>query len=266
VISDRRKFVQKAFWVLAGCGLLPALHASTLKNPTVETPTGITRNEKEELEKIKKLLGGKTPLKWIFSGDSITQGAKHTFGYRSYPEIFTERVRWELGRVRDFVINTAISGNTSKDILNDFEWRIGQFRPHIVSLMIGTNDASEKKEISLASFRQNNIDIVNKIRESGGIPILQTPNIIITEKAKGRERINDYVAVTREVAVEKTVVLVDHFRYWNDKMNTASREEVFKKWLNDELHPNGTGHVQMAQLLFRKLSIFDPNAFTCRES
>ena len=262
-MGNRRNFVEKTFWLLAGGGLLPGLSLTAQGTLASTIQPDIARTEEGELNKIKELVKGKIPLKWIFSGDSITQGAKHTFGDRSYPEIFAERVRWELGRVRDFVINTAISGNTSKDILNDFDWRIAQFKPNIVSVMVGTNDASEKKEISRVLFRQNNLDLVDKIRETGAIPILQTPNIIITEKAKGRERINEYVLVTRDVAEQKKVVLVDHFAYWN---NAQSKDEVFKKWLNDELHPNGAGHVQMAQLLFRKLSIFDPNSFTCKES
>ena len=263
-MNTRRNFVHKAFWTLTGLGLLPAFNTSAHVTKQLKIQR-VPANEAEDLQKIAELMRGKAPIKWIFSGDSITQGAKHTFGERSYPEIFAERVRWELGRVRDFVINTAISGNTSKDILNDFEWRIRQFNPNIVSLMVGTNDASEKKEISLPAFRQNNIDLVKRIRDAGAIPILQTPNIIITEKAKGRERLSEYVFVTREIAQESKVVLVDHFRYWNEKIVTTSKNEVFQKWLNDELHPNGAGHVQLAQLLFRKLSIFDPAAFTCKE-
>ena len=47
----------------------------------------------------------------MFTGDSITHGALHTMGWRSYPEHFAERVRWELGRMRDIVINTGISGD-----------------------------------------------------------------------------------------------------------------------------------------------------------
>jgi acyl-CoA thioesterase I len=265
-MSNRRKFLEKSFWFFGGFGLLPGfVIQSSTGNPSYPKAS-IINSEEDELLKIRNLLKEKAPIKWVFSGDSITQGAKHTFGYRSYPEIFGERVRWELGRVRDFVINTAISGNTSKDILNDFDWRIGQFSPTIVSLMIGTNDASEKKEISPATFRQNNIDLINKIRHLGAIPILQTPNIIVIEKAKGRERINDYITVTREVAAEKKVVLVDHFNYWREKLGATLNEVIVKKWLNDELHPNGAGHIQMAQFLFRKLSIFDPNSFTCRES
>jgi lysophospholipase L1-like esterase len=263
-MGNRRNFVQQSFWALAGSTIMQGLFINLSTDYAVKSKTG--GSEEEELLKIKELMKGKAPLKWVFSGDSITQGAKHTFGLRSYPEIFAERVRWELGRVRDFVINTAISGNTSKDILNDFEWRIGQFKPNIVSVMVGTNDASEKNEISLSLFRQNNLDLVNRIRESGAIPILQTPNTIDITKAQGRERIDKYISVTREIAQEKKVVLVDHFTYWNEKFNTIEKEELKKRWLNDELHPNGAGHVQMAHLLFRKLSIFDANSFTCKET
>ena len=53
------------------------------------------------------------PWCWLFYGDSITHGAAHTHGWRSFPEIFAERVRWEIHHMHDVVINTGISGNTS---------------------------------------------------------------------------------------------------------------------------------------------------------
>ena len=263
-MSNRRKFVQKALTVVASFGLPDSFYFGDSQSTGVKTHP--LSDQGDDLQKINELIKGKAPIKWIFAGDSITQGAKHTFGSRSYPEIFAERVRWEMGRVRDIVINTAVSGNTSKDIVNDFEWRIGQFKPSIVSIMIGTNDASEKKAITASAFKQNNLELINKIRGFGAIPVLQTPNIIITEKARERERIQDYIAVTRKVAADNKVVLVDHFAFWNEKIESISKEEIYTKWLNDELHPNGIGHVQMAHLLFRKLSIFDPNSFTCRPS
>ena len=263
-MSNRRKFVQKALTVVATCGLVPRFCFGDSESSAVKTH-GLS-DQQDDFQKINELIKGKAPIKWIFAGDSITQGAKHTLGSRSYPEIFAERVRWEMGRVRDIVINTAISGNTSKDIADDFEWRIGQFKPTIVSVMIGTNDASEKKSITRDAFKQNNLELINKIRGFGAIPVLQTPNIIITEKATGRERIQDYIAISRQIAADNKVVLVDHFAFWSEKTESISKEQIYTRWLSDELHPNAIGHVQMAQLLFRKLSIFDPNSFTCRPS
>src|SRR6266571_3512165 len=82
------------------------------------------------------------PITWVFTGDSITHGASHTHGERSYPEHFAERVRWEMGRRRDVVVNTGISGDTADGILKDFEHRVARFKPDVVSIMIGMNDCA----------------------------------------------------------------------------------------------------------------------------
>lgn len=217
----------------------------------------------EDLERIRTLLAGKDPLKWVFVGDSITHGAKHTFGARSYPEIFGERMRWEMRRVRDVVINTAISGNTSVDILNDYEWRIRQFRPAVVFIMVGTNDAAVKRDISLARYREALVTLVRRIRDEAAVPVLQTPNPVLLEKAAGRERIGEYVDVIRAVAATEGLILVDHWAWWTER-SKADILEVHK-WMNDELHPNGRGHDQMAKLLFKAIGIFDPASFTGKE-
>lgn len=77
-----------------------------------------------ELAKIKALLGKPEPITWLITGDSITHGALHTHGYRSYPEHFAERVRWELRRVRDVMINTGISGDRVPGLTKDLEHRV----------------------------------------------------------------------------------------------------------------------------------------------
>lgn len=222
-----------------------------------------TRGPAEDLERIRTLLAGKEPLKWVFVGDSITHGAKHTFGARSYPEIFGERVRYEMRRVRDVIINTAISGNTSVDILNDYDWRIRQFRPSVVFIMVGTNDASVKKDISPTRYRETLHALVRRIRDDGAVPVLQTPNPVLLEKATGRERIGEYIDVIRAVTAAEGTLLVDHWAYWTER----ARADVLEvhKWMNDELHPNGRGHDEMAKTLFKAIGIFDPASFTGRD-
>ncbi len=217
----------------------------------------------EDLERIRILLAGKEPLKWVFVGDSITHGAKHTYGARSYPEIFGERVRWELRRGRDVIINTAISGNTSVDILNDYEWRVRQFRPTVVFIMVGTNDAAVKRAISTDRYREALVALVRRIRDEGAVPVLQTPNAVVLEKAGGRERIGEYMEVIRSVAAAEGTILVDHWAYWTDR----ARADILEvhKWYSDELHPNGRGHDEMAKLLFKAIGIFDPASFTGKD-
>ncbi len=169
-----------------------------------------------------------------------------------------------MKRGRDVVVNMGISGNTSNDILSDYDWRIAQFTPHVVFIMIGTNDADVKRNISLEKFKLNMLELVDKIRNNGAIPILQTPNITIEEKAIGRERLKYYVQVIREVSKEKGTILVDHWAYWTEMAGVAPNV-VNDKWLMDELHPNGRGHDEMARLIFKQLFIFDPTQFTGKD-
>ena len=85
-----------------------------------------------DLDYISKKLKSDFPATWVFTGDSITHGASHTNGFRSYPEHFAERVRYELERFQDIIINTGISGDTADKILESFDWRMdyNHYRPH----------------------------------------------------------------------------------------------------------------------------------------
>ncbi len=76
-MSNRRNFVQKVVWALAGSGLLQSLSGSAYATGAAEINAGHLSMEGDDLARIKELLNGKAPLKWLFTGDSITQGAKH---------------------------------------------------------------------------------------------------------------------------------------------------------------------------------------------
>lgn len=229
------------------------------------TKTHVVLPEQELQDKARILaaLKEKDPLIWLFTGDSITHGAKHTHGYRSYPEIFAERIRWELARVRDVIVNTGISGNTTKTIVDDFDWRVKQFKPNVISLMIGTNDCATGRGITLKAFEKNLYTLIENFRALDAIPILHTPNMIITEKDPSRSDLATYVATSRRVAAKEKVILVDNYKYWLDSFRNTPGVKVYKDWLNDPLHPDGEGHSEIARLMFRELSIFDPEAPTC---
>ncbi|MEO6136548.1 MAG: SGNH/GDSL hydrolase family protein [Ginsengibacter sp.] len=255
---SRRSLIKKGI-------LLGVLQAAGLQSLMAigKSPNFFVNENVSDFEKIQQLLQSKQPAKWIFNGDSITQGAKHTHNIRSYPEVIAERIRFELGRYEDIIINTAISSNTTQNILNEFDWRVAQFKPQVVSLMIGTNDASVKKEISLEKYYKNLEEIIHKIRKLKAIPILQTPNIIITEDSPDRATLPIYVEKMQQYAKEQDIVLVDNYKYWNTLVKETSRADVFKRLMNDNLHPNGAGHLEIAREFFRTLNIFNAKDATC---
>jgi lysophospholipase L1-like esterase len=256
----RRRFLKGAVTVLSLNALVPMLGIGRSGRPVKIKLGGLEATP--DLEKIKNCLAQKRPNIWVFTGDSITHGAKHTHGYRSYPEIFQERIRWELGRVRDIVINSGISGNTAAQIRDDFDWRIGQFKPTVVSVMVGTNDC-ERSGMSPEVFKDNISELIGQIRDLGAIPVLHTPNPIIIRISPERKTLPEYIPVLRALSAEEKIILIDNYEHWEKKMEEKSERKVFKKWLNDRLHPNQYGHQEIARLIFRQFGVFDPAAPTC---
>src|SRR5581483_8207312 len=113
--------------------------------PALASPAGLQSQSNqvaESFQPIRALLSGNNPVTWVFTGDSITHGALHTMGWRDYPQHFAERVRWEMHRYRDVVINTGISGDRMPGLLADADWRVYRFQPKVVSLMMGMNDCT----------------------------------------------------------------------------------------------------------------------------
>src|SRR5690606_38247665 len=97
-----------------------------------------------DFEKLTKLLKDSQPVTWVFTGDSITQGAHHTYNGRCYPEIISERMRWELRRIFDIMINSGVNGTNTKYLLDNFDWYVTRFQPSVVSVMYGINDCQER--------------------------------------------------------------------------------------------------------------------------
>lgn len=232
-----------AFWVIGATEQKPAI-----------------KDASADLQAIQKKLTDGKPMIWVTTGDSITHGAMHTHGWRSYPEHIAERVRGEMRRFRDVIINTGISGNKTNELLADFQWRVLQFKPDVVSIMYGMNDAAKAQE-GREIFRTNLKEIVKKIREAGAIPVLNTTNTICSVYAKGREDLPSYNQIIAEVAKEDGVILVDHWSHWK---KCQPQEGKMMVWMNDDIHPNGYGHIEFAKEIFKTLNIYDVNSPTCQ--
>jgi len=212
-----------------------------------------------DMRKVKKFLSRSEPVKWLFYGDSITHGASHTFGMRDYTEHFAERIRTEMGRRMDVVLKTAISGNTTEDLLESFDWRVAHFKPDVVFLMIGMNDCSTDRKITLTRFRKNLHKLADGIEACGGLVVLQTTCPILRNTAPDREKqFPVFMEAIRDIARERSLPLVDHEAFWR------KNPDKHFQWMSNAFHPNAVGHLAFAQELFRQLGIFDPKSVTGR--
>jgi acyl-CoA thioesterase-1 len=215
---------------------------------------------------LAKLLKSPEPVRWIFHGDSITHGAVHTMGWRSYSEIFAERIRWELKRSGDLVLNAAYSGFTTEDLLASFDMQVVKFEPHVVFLMIGMNDCGKengKSKVSLAAYKKNLRELVARTRSiNGAIAVLQTTCPIQMELAPNRRLHPRYMDAVREIAASTESPLIDHHLHWTNEIDR--RVHRLAAWMSDAIHPNELGHRVFAETIFKSLRIFDPESATGR--
>lgn len=203
------------------------------------------------------LLKSKDNVTWVITGDSITHGAQHTKGVRDYAEQFNERVRWEMRRRNDVWINTGVSGEVTDGLLENWEFRVARFKPGFVSVNLGMNDCIK---LTPDKFRANLLETVKRIRELDAVPVLQVPNTVRAGDAHVAKLV-PFCQIIREVAGREKVLLVDHKADWEKA--AGGPEKAKNSWLNDAIHPNGTGHAEMAKTMFRDLGIFDPKSPVC---
>ena len=206
--------------------------------------------------KLQRILSSHQGATWVLTGDSITQGALHTSGWRSYPEHFMERVRWELRRKSDTVINTGTSGDTTDGLLRHLEHLVLRFSPDVTSIMIGMNDCLSGRK-GREDFRRNLLGLVDAIEAKASLPLLHTTNPVCSSADNLRKDLPHYVEIIREVAIQRKIMLVDHYDHWITQ--DQKQPDVFRRWLDpDGVHPDARGHCELAKLFFVKLGIFDP--------
>ncbi|MCQ2396857.1 MAG: SGNH/GDSL hydrolase family protein [Lentisphaeria bacterium] len=208
------------------------------------------------MERIKAILQNPQGIRWLFYGDSITHGAKHTEGFRDFSELFRERVLWEMLRQKDLVLNAAYSGFTSTNLLEDFEWRAKAFMPTVAFVMIGTNDVA--RGIGLEQFEGQIEELTRKFQEIGTLPVLITPLPVLRNLDEARKDVSLYAEVIRKVAKKHQLPLIDEFESWR---NDPAEFYLY----SDPVHPNAAGHRKIALDIFKALGIFETDSsWVCR--
>jgi lysophospholipase L1-like esterase len=142
------------------------------------------------------------------------------------------------------VYNLGVAGNTSDDLLqrvND----VNRLHPGLVIIMVGTNDASETRNISI--FTNNLTAIIDKVRlDSTQVLLLKPPPVITGGPVNSRntklERINHEID---KVAGEKHCYLLD--------INALFETDItmgLSIFVADGIHPNLDGYSLIAHAVY----------------
>jgi len=155
-------------------------------------------------------------------------------------DCFELAIRQKYGRVHT-CINTGLSGDTSRGLLQRFKDDAAFYDPNLVFITIGGNDCNPEQNLDIVEFRSNLIALYRSFSAFDCGVIFQTyyspdPDECETEHIN---KFYDYTDVVREVAEETGSMLIDHLFRW--ERLRINYNDIYKNLMRDGFHvkPNG---------------------------
>ena len=207
----------------------------------------------------------------VFAGDSVTDmGSAQPVGEGLFDNLGNGYVRavenlltacYPELNIR--VTNSGISGNTSRDLLGRFDRDVIDLKPDWVSICIGINDvwrqfdspAMYDVQVMPDEYRANVEKMITSVKNSvKGVFVLSPYYMEPNREDKMRARMDEYVAICRELAEKHGCVFVDFQKMYEDYFKI--RHSSCIAW--DRVHPNRIGSMLMARTFLEKCG-FDYN-------
>jgi sialidase-1 len=200
-------------------------------------------------------------LRVLALGDSITRGARPGV---LPTEALGARVQAALrsaGR-HAHVHNVGIGGERTDQALLRLERDVLSQRPHVVTMMYGTNDSwidpgQSASRLGEAQYEANLRALVRRLQAAGIRVVLMTPPRFGEQHRRnglgedGNLRLAAYAERGRRVARETGAILVDHHGGWEAAQRGG---QVLQTWTTDGCHPNAAGHAELAARLLPVLA------------
>lgn len=232
--------------------------SSVPKPPQPASPQPIIEPQPEALRNKQRIL---------VVGDSITQSGGQYGGYvwllqrylnQLYPNQPVE------------IISSGVSGNTSTQLNQRFKQDVLDKKPDLITINIGVNDVLQsfqtptqaRPNIPTPQEYRQNLTAMVQAATSKAIPVLLLSPTIIQEDLSSQEnqRISQYIAVMREVALQYRCQFIDlnipfrhvistYQRYGGQGQNLLTR---------DGIHPNIAGHQIIAYNILKGWGVPEP--------
>ena len=139
------------------------------------------------------------------------------------------------------LINSGKGGMWSKWGADNLDTHVIQKKPDTVLIEFAINDAYLDYKTSVAEARSNLTNMIDRILASKPETeiVLMTMNPPIGVHLERRPRIKDYYQMYRDVAIERNLLLIDHYTNWEPIREKDSA--LFAKYVPDGIHPGPEG-------------------------
>ena len=233
-----------------------------------------TLSQSHLLGEIREILASRNPIRWIFAGDDVVGGSNKLGEDPGFVDMFQERIRWELRRFPDVVVNAGSPHFTISQFRSHLEKHVISFKPNLVVLMPGRRE-SVKGRINCHSFREDLRQCALKLRQADALVLLMTPppffdnpdfsnqDLDKAGKAGRKDKHTDlvyFVDVIREISLEHEFPLIDHYDDWVQN-NLQLRNNYFEV---PSQKLSGEGQRIIASLMLHELDLYDAQSNICR--
>ena len=185
-------------------------------------------------------------------GDSITANEYDADGIpKLTPRLRTGLTNWT-------VINSGLGGENTRDALARLQTDVLDHEPDLVTVLLGTADASKNKGVPIQEYESNLTSIVEKITPNKTLIISSPPidinRLLARKKAFAAanlvtvEKLAQYVAVATKVANLTNSHFLD---LWSIMQSQANYSRFLK--LKDGVHFNRQGYDFLAPMLINKI-------------
>lgn len=185
-------------------------------------------------------------------GDSITAKEKDSTGTVK----LTPRLRQALPNWT--VINSGVGGENTRGALNRLQTDVLDYHPDLVTVLLGTADASENKGIDIQEYKRNLTFIIEQITPQKTLMISSPPinQAYLSARKKAFpqsnflaiETLEQYVRVATKVANSTGSHFLD---LWSEIQSQPNYSKFLK--LKDGVHFNQQGYEFFAPILLEKI-------------
>jgi acyl-CoA thioesterase-1 len=176
-------------------------------------------------------------------GDSITAGFAVR---RGFPSFWREQLQQKFREAKVEMINSGISGDTSRDGLARLDWSVLSYEPDLVTINFGINDSVF--DIDVDEFKENLTKMIRRIRAGPGSEILLLSSQPLETPPYDRIVQNYYRAV-EDVAKQMDVGFVDVYGAWMERVRQGTPlSSLIIPGLD---HPNEAGYRIIAEELMK---------------
>jgi acyl-CoA thioesterase I len=153
-------------------------------------------------------------------GDSNTNNTNFTDGAKQWPELLHSRLKDACSTQKLLLVNAGVSGDTIHGALERFEQHVARFKPNLVILCFGSNDANRATD---DAFRSDLETCLDRISAAGSLVLLRTPTPIVEMEPRpphlwqADTALQTKVAVIQAIARERKLPFVDIYQLWKDE-------------------------------------------------